>query len=56
MRDNPYYLLWGGWMPLVGVAAFAVSYYRNESIPWALGATAIAPMYLPYVLWDGLSD
>jgi hypothetical protein len=39
----------------VGLAAFAVAYARSESLPFALGATMIAPMYLPAVLWTELA-
>lgn len=55
-QNNPYFLWWGGLMPLVGIAAFGVAYYRSESIPFSLGAAAIAPMYLPAVAWKELSD
>lgn len=57
-------LLLGG-LPAAAVSAYflvsgplapILSYRRNQSIPWAIGAFLIAPIYVGYVAFDTIAD
>lgn len=39
-----------------GPLAPILSYRRNQSIPWAIGAFLVAPVYVGYVAVDALVD